>query len=276
MLRACMSCGAATRAEVHGDDGRFTGKSITVYVQIDVAPEHLRWLAQWPRVTVQRQLSLWPMAQTWMHNKVLYLPSKLRCKTPEQLAAKEAELREKQHAMTTRECLRECGLPADAPPADLPTAFTAFASTWQDLQLTPQTDPHHLITRTREDSVIAAELLMQRDDANEQLMEVVREGWLDVALLMLRATSRPPSWLEKELLELLDAVQMTPRGGMPDRIQKWPRVELALIIAFEQRLNSKTMTTAVRALMRKVARHDATLVDRIRETLCELEQPPVS
>ncbi|MCX6854528.1 MAG: hypothetical protein NTV80_06440 [Verrucomicrobia bacterium] len=272
LLRACMNCRTVTCAEARGDDGRFTGESSTVYFQINVADEHLHWLAQWPRVVVQQPPSLWHMHQSWTRSTTLYLPAKLRCKTPEQLEEQEAQLIIEQHSRSTRDRLLNCGFPKDEPPASLPPSFAHFASLWADLQLTPQSDPEHLITRTRGDSLIAAELLMQRSDAESQLGNAVSEGSLDVALLMLRATSQSLPWLEKALIELLDAVPMTPRENMPDRIQKWPRVELALIIAIEQRLNSMAMTTALRAFMRKVARHDATLVNCLRITLRELEQ----
>jgi hypothetical protein len=273
VLRACMNCGTVTRAESRGDDGRFTGEYSTVYFQIDVAPEHLHWLAQWPRVVVCDQPSLWQMHQTWTRRTTLYLPATLRCKTPAQLEEQEAKLLTEQSSLSTRDRLLNCGFPKARPPASLVPAFTHFASLWNDLQLTPQSDPEHLITRTREDSLIAAELLMQRNDSEALLRNAVNEGWLDVALLMLRTNSQAQPWLEQAMIDLLDTVPMTPRENMPDRIQKWPRVELALIIAIEQRLNSVTMTTALRALMRKVARHDATLVNCIRITLRELEQP---
>ena len=72
-------------------------------------------------------------------------------------------------------------------------------------------------------------------------------------------------------IELLDAVPMTPLDGVPDRLGGWHRVELLLLVIVERKLGSPEMVAALRALMRKVARHDATIVDRVRTVLRQLD-----
>ena len=90
---------------------------------------------------------------------------------------------------------------------------------------------------------------------------------------MLRVSADPPPNLTDTLIEALHAIPMTPRNDMPDRIAQWPRMEVLLLIVAESGLRSTAMSATLRALMRKVARHDASLVSCIRIALRELEQP---
>lgn len=276
VLYACMNCHAVTCAELRGDDGRFTGNSSTVYFLVPVPEDSMDWLSLWPRISVLQSSSPWFTHQSWRRRDVVYLPAKLRCKTPEKLADQEKSLFEEQSRMTLRERFTECGFPKSAPPAGLPQSFAAFASTWQDLQLTSQSDPQQLLERAQADSLIAAGLLAQREDASNIVIEAVREAKLDAALHMLRASPWKSPELEAALIETMQAVPMMPLKDVPNRIAQWHRIEVPLLIVYEQRLNSPAMSTALRALMRKVARHDATLVDCIRITLREIERPPAS
>lgn len=275
-MHACMSCGAVSCSEIRGDDGRHTGRSCSVYFLVEINQDTFQWLAAWPRVNVLNSHALWPMPSSWMRRDTVYLPVKLRCKTVEKLAAKEAELFQEQCTQTMRQRLEDCGFPDKPPPGDLMREFVPFGELWQDLQLTPDSDLQHLMARADAGSMVAAELLAQRGDAADVLKQSLLAGKAEVALHMLRASLKPPPDLGDVLIEVMNAVPMTPRADMPDRIAQWHHVEMPLIILAENRLNSPVVSAGLRALMRKVVRHDLTLADRVRTALREVETPSAS
>lgn len=272
-IHACMKCGAVSYTEARGDDGRYTGQPCTVHVEIPLAKEVLSWIAEWPRVNPIHHEPLWWMHPGLLRSEPIYLPAKLRCKTPEKLQAEEARLHEDQLSLGRRATLIRCGVPKGPPPAGLPSPLAGFAAIWNDLQLTAESDVRQLIDRANGDSIIAADLLIQRSDAAALLDEAIRSGRPGAALAMLRVSSHPPQDLTPILIEALNAIPMTPRTDMPDRITQWHRMEVLLLIIAENKFRSPAMSAALRALMRKVARHDSSLVSQIRIALREIEQP---
>jgi hypothetical protein len=275
-IHACLKCGTVSYTEARGDDGRHTGQSCTVRLEIPLSKDVMPWIAEWPRVNPIRHEPLWWMHPGLLRSESIYLPAKLRCKTPEKLETEESRLHEEQQSLGRRAKLIRCGVPKAPPPAGLPGPLAGFASIWRDLQLTPQSDPQHLIERAHGDSIIAADLLIQRSDAFALLEEAIRNGKPGAALAMLRVSSHTPPDLTPTLIEALNAIPMTPRNDVPDRITQWHRMEILLLIVAENKFRSPAMSAALRALMRKVARHDSALVGQIRIALREIEQPPAS
>ncbi len=272
-LRACMKCGSVTCSEARGDDGRYTGRSCVVHVLIEHSSHVMRWIAQWPRVKVIAHEALWFMHPSLVRTERVYAPAQLRCGTPSRLDEQEARLMIEQTGLTMRDRLVRCGFPTEAPPANLPNDFSIFAKVWNDLQLTPESDPEHLLDRAYASSAIAADLLVQRTDALNLLDRALRTGRQDSALAMLRAGSPAPPDLATTLIDALGAIPMTPSPNVPDRISQRHRMEVLLLMIAERKLSSPAMSAALRALMRKVARHDATLVSCIRIVLRQLEAP---
>lgn len=270
-LYACLRCGALSYTEARGDDGRYTGDVSIVYEAIPLPSEVVSWLAAWPRVTPIQHEPLWWMHPSLYRSESLYLPASLRCKTSEQLEAEELRLRAAQQGLGRRATLIQCGVPQAAPPDSLPRSFSGFVTVWQDLQLTPQSDLPLLLDRANHDSIIAADLLLQRSDATELLHEALLSGRPGAALALLRVSADPPPDLTAPLIEALHAIPMTPHTDLPDRIAQWHRLEVLLLLIAENRFRSPEMSATLRALMRKVARHDATLVGCLRITLRELE-----
>jgi hypothetical protein len=272
-LHACMKCGTVSYTEARGDDGRYTGQSCIAYVGIPLANDVMTWLAEWPRVVPIHHEPLWWMHPSLLRSGSIYLPAKLRCQTPEKLTGEEGQLHKAQQSLGRRATLMHCGFPETRPPAGLPGPLADFAAIWHDLQLSPQSDVQHLLDRANLDSIIAADLLIQRSDASAVMEEAIRNGKPGAALAMLRGSSNPPPDLTSLLIDALNAIPMTPRHDMRDRISQWHRMEVLLLIIAEHRFRSPAMSAALRALMRKVARHDATLVGQIRIALREIEQP---
>lgn len=270
-LYACLRCGTLSYTEARGDDGRYTGDVSIVYEAIPLPSEVVSWLAAWPRVTPILHEPLWWMHPSLYRSESLYLPASLRCKTSEQLEAQELRLRDAQQGLGRRATLIQCGVPQAAPPDSLPRPFSGFVTVWEDLQLTPQAELSLLLDRANHDSMIAADLLLQRGDTPALLHEALRSGRPGAALALLRVSKEPPPDLTDTLIEALNAIPMTPHADLPDRIAHWHRLEVLLLIIAENRFRSPAMSATLRALMRKVARHDAALVSCIRVTLRELE-----
>jgi hypothetical protein len=272
-LYACMKCGSLSYTEARGDDGRYTGEAHIVYAELPLPSAVAGWLAAWPRVTPIHHEPLWWMHPGLYRSESLYLPATLRCKTPEKLEAEELRLRADQQGLGRRATLIQCGVPKAAPPDGLPRPLSGFATVWNDLQLTPESDVQQLLDRANHDSIIAADLLVQRSDAAALIEEALRSGRPGAALAMLRVSAEPPPNLTDTLIEALHAIPMTPRNDMPDRLAQWPRMEVLLLIVAEGRFRSPAMSATLRALMRKVARHDASLAKSIQIVLRQLEQP---
>ena len=268
-----MKCGTVNYTEVHGDEGRYTGQSCTVHMEVSLAKDVMAWLAEWPRVIPLYHEPLWWMHPALRRSESIYLPAKLHCKTPEKLEAEESRLHEEQQSLGRRATLIQCGVPKTPPPAGIPSPLAAFASIWHDLQLTPQSDAHHLIDRANRDSIIAADLLIQRSDAAALLEEAIRNGKPHAALAMLRVSAQSPPDLTSSLIDAINAIPMTPMNGVPDRISLSGRMEVLLLIVAEIKIRSPAMSAALRLLMRKVARHDSSLVAQIRIALREIANP---
>jgi hypothetical protein len=271
-LYACMKCGSLSYTEARGDDGRYTGEPSVVYARIPLPEEVAVWLAAWPRVTPIYHEPLWWMHPGLYRSESFYLPATLRCKNPERLLAEEVRLRTDQQGLGRRATLIQCGVPKAPPPDDLPRPLSGFATIWHDLQLTPQSDVQQLIDRANHDSIIAADLLIQRRDTAELLAEAIRSGRPYATLAMLRVSAAPPPDLTDTVIEALDAIPMTPHPNIPDRLAQWHRMEVLLLLLAESQPRSARLSDALRALMRKVARHDSALARNTQLVLRTLEQ----
>lgn len=132
----------------------------------------------------------------------------------------------------------------------------------------------HLLAHPKPAATILGEHVVSCDcDAIALLEEAIRSGKPGAALAMLRVSSHTPPDLTSTLIEALNAIPMTPLESVPDRITQWHRMEVLLLVIAENKFRSPSMSATLRALMRKVARHDSTLVSQIRIALREIEQP---
>lgn len=265
-----MRCGAVSCTEALGDDGRGSGQAHTVYRAVALPEQVLPWLACWPRVTPRHQEPLWWMHASLHRSASIYLPAALRCTSSAALAAEEARHQDLRQTLGLRATLRHCGVPADPPPDVLPQRFAPYAKVWHDLRLQASSDVTHLIDRAEDDSALAAELLAARHDAVELLHRTLASGKPCATLAMLRAAPRPPADLTGALIDALGAVVMTPHPTAPNRIANWFGVQVLLLIVAEHHCFSRAMSATLRALMRRVARHDAALASQAGVVLREL------
>jgi len=279
-VHACCGCGMVTCTEQRGDDGRFTGEAWSVHVALMLKPEVMTWLASWARLGPHEREVLWPMPAGWVRRGHRYLPAGWSGFSVEDLERREAALHEEQADLGVRQRLLLTGVPSEPPPAALPPQLAGFAVVWQAMQLTPETDTKVLLPYAQGSgpgSAIAAELLTGMQDAPQRLVELLRSGRagpLQAALALLRAAPRPECL--PLILEALQAVPLTPLSDVPDRLSHWDCFELLLLMLAELRTQAREPPAVLRALMRKVARHDTTLVDRLRlvTALLESNAPP--
>ena len=274
-VHACCGCGVVTCSELRGDDGRFTGEACSVHFAIGLQPEVMAWLASWARLGPHERDVLWPMPAAWVRRGHRYLPAGWTGFSVEDLERREAALHEEQADLGVRQRLLLTGVPTEPPPAALPPQLAGFAVVWQAMQLTPEGDAEALLEQAQASgpgSDIAAELLAGMPDAPQRLEELLRSGRpapLQAALAMLRAAPRPEC--VPLILEVLKEVPLTPLQDVPDRITHWACFKLLLLMLAELRPRENEVPAALRALMRKVARHDSSLVDRLRIVTALLE-----
>jgi hypothetical protein len=72
------------------------------------------------------------------------------------------------------------------------------------------------------------------------------------------------------LLQLMDELPVGKLDGSPDRIESWSRFEHLLVAIADLEIRTSDMVAGLGALMKKVARRDATIVDAIRIVINEL------
>lgn len=281
-LHACMRCGAVSCTEALGDDGRGGGEPHTVYRSVALPEAVLPWLARWPRVAPSHDEPLWWMHASLHRSRSIYLPATLRCASAQALQAEQARLQALRHTLDQAPgrslglgaTLRHCGAPADAPPQALPTRFAGYAEVWRDLQLTAQSDATLLIERADDMSTIAAELLAARTDWASLLEQTLSQAQPRATLAMLRAATQHPAGLTSKLtawlIDILSTVAITPHATLAGRIARWHQVEVLLLIVAEHHCFSRAMSTTLRALMRRLARHDMALASQAGVVLREL------
>ena len=165
-VSACLRCGLVTVTESlveepHPNDVQCVGNRVD-YVDGAV----LDWLAQWPRLA-------WGVCSL---DRNIYLPAALRCGDLAALQAAESRELGLQHSLTLRERLDHAGYPAAPAPAGLPSALSAFAQTWQGLQVTEQTPLDLLIEmadRANRGSEFAIEVLNRRPHIAEEIAALI-------------------------------------------------------------------------------------------------------
>jgi hypothetical protein len=275
---ACVRCGAVCCLALSGDDGRYTGEVVLCYTSIPLTADVLKWLSKWPRVISEPIPALFPMPATWVRHDRHYLSSAWRCQDYAQLQQRKQELAHLVPDTSARERLVEAGYPEDPPPANLHANFAWFLDVWRALQFTAETEVGQLIEYANPEHPgcdIAAELLMSRADASailRQTLESSNPRVRGATLALLRAAAEVSPAL---MLEQLNAVPMTPNANVPDRLAQWERFETLLIVLAERRMHSPEVLAGLRLLMRKVARHDPWLVDKIRTVIRVLESTPL-
>ena len=275
---ACVKCGAISCLALSGDDGRYTGEVILCYTSIPLEVDVVKWLSKWPRVLSEPAPALFPMPATWLRHDRQYLPSAWHCQDYEQLQERKQKLAGRPHQPSARERLVEAGYPEEAPPTKLHANFAWFLDVWKALQFTAETEVDQLIEYANPEHTgcdIAAELLMSREDAAvilRQTLESSNPRVRGATLALLRAAPEVSPTL---MLEQLNAVPMAPLANVPDRLAQWERFETLLIVLAERRMRSPEVLAGLRLLMRKVARHDPWLVDKIRTVIRILESMPI-
>ena len=279
---ACLRCGTVTCTRSVGDDGRFSGEVFQAYFTITLDPAVIAWLAQWPRVQINyaADSAFWPMAAEWVGYPTLYYPAQTRTADRAQLQTLEGQLRQTQSGRGTAEILRELCRGIPDPPQCLPQEMLGFADLWEALQLQPNGGLSHLIRlaqRRNPASPIAVELLLRRPDAFEIMIDALRQRdstWFSAGFAMAREARPTHPELSRILLEILQALPLDPLPDVPDRVISWARFESIFILIAELKFASPEMQEALRALMRRLARHDATLVGYIRIVLQSMGAHP--
>ena len=219
------------------------------------------------------------MRAEWVPRDGVFFPAHFRCATAADLAVAEADFAAAQQTMTVRESIRTCGFPKGDAPSELPANLIAFGMMARAMQLTadsPLDDLLHHAQLASAASGVAAQLITERADASDFFLETLQSrniARVGIALAMTREWKQLPSDTTSLILEQLSTMPLTAHREAYERIEGCERFELLLLMLSELRPVAPETPAALRVLMRRVARHDATLVGCIRAVLAVLESP---
>jgi hypothetical protein len=73
------------------------------------------------------------------------------------------------------------------------------------------------------------------------------------------------------LIEILNGLSVDPLPNVPGRVVSWDQFEMILLLIAELKLATPEILATLRALMRKLARHDTRLAGCVRVVLHELD-----
>jgi hypothetical protein len=278
-VNACLRCGTVTCSRSFGDDGRFTGNAWSETRTVLLAGPVHEWIAQWPRVKVDHAAAdgLWPMSADFIRYPTLYYPGDTRCDDLAQLAALEARLAREQSAQSPAERLRATQRVTSPPPAGVPAELQGYVMLWRALQLQPDSelaDLFHLAQLRSPGSAVAAEVLRRRPDAFELMVHALRGGdatTRGVGFAIARDLRPADPRLAGILIEILNGLSVDPLPNVPGRVVSWDQFEMILLLIAELKLATPEILATLRALMRKLARHDTRLAGCVRVVLHELD-----
>lgn len=277
-VSGCLCCGTVTCTRSFGDDGRFTGEAWreirTVALDNPVHP----WLSNWPRVKVDYTAhSRWPMSADLVRYPTLFYPADTRCTDLAQLAELETRLTREQAKQSVAARLRATHRVKSPPPAGVPEELCGYGMLWEALQLRPDSELSKLLPLAQLRSPgceIAAEVLRQRPDAFDLIVGSLRsddETRRGVGFMIARDLRPADVRLPGILMEMLNGFSLEPRPDVSQGIVSRGRFEMILLLIAELQLATPEMLSTLTTLMRKLARHDAFLVDCVRIVLRELD-----
>lgn len=283
-VNACLRCGAVTVTRSIGDDGRFTGNAWTAYWVVPTPQHIVDWLGRFPRVQIDYAGApwRWPMSASLVRYPTLFYPADTRVRDAVELAQLEASLRAEQAPLSRAERLSAACGRIPPPPSGLSDDFSGFASVQRALTMDPDSDLSvledlaHLLSPACE---LAAARLIARPDAYAIMMDWIRSPDKDTfgaGIAMLR-DARPlfdgpdDPRLAPEILALLDSLPLGKLQDVPDRVESWWRFECILVAIADLRIDTPAMLAGLAALMRKLAKKDASVVDAIRKVINELK-----
>jgi hypothetical protein len=281
-VAACLKCGAVTVTRTVGDDGRFTGDAWTAYWTVPTPQKIVDWLGRFPRVSINYAGApwRWPMPARLVRYPMRLYPANVRVNSEDELKALEARLDEAQKGYTRVERLREACKGVKPLPMEIPEDHYGFDMIANALWLQPDADLGkltHLAQLRSPAAELAADLLIRRDDAYLRMMELLAsqdEEVFSAGITMLRDAralfSGPDDpRLAPALLALMNTLSL---DALPNtsRVVSWFRFEALLVAIADLGVNTAEMKDGLRALMLKLARKDAQVVDCIRIVINEL------
>jgi hypothetical protein len=151
---------------------------------------------------------------------------------------------------------------------------------WRALQLRAKSPLTELITfaqRRSAASEVAAELLNQRSDRTAFLLDALRSNDpVRRSAGFAMAIAKPPEEprVDEALIEIMDGLSLAPLPDVPGRIASCGRFESLLLLIAELKLATPAIFATLSKLQRRLAKHDAWLVDCIRIVVRELKGEP--
>ncbi|MEQ1690423.1 MAG: hypothetical protein ABMA00_04010 [Gemmatimonas sp.] len=280
-VHACLRCGTVTCTRSLGDDGRFSGDAWHINRTIGLSDQALDWLAHVPRIKVDYTAASarWPMAAELVRYSTLYYPADTRCSTLEELGDLEASLQRQQSGRSVADWLRATCRITNSPPSDLGSVIRGYGDLWESLQLRANSEVRDLLRLAhpgRLGSALATDLLLRRADAFDLMISALRsdDGAQQRAGFSMARDMKPVDpRLSDVLIDMLGALSLEPSLSGNGRVASWAKYEMVFLIAAEARVSTPRLLATLRALMRKLARHDASLVDYVRIVIRELDPP---
>ena len=277
-VHACLRCGTVTCTRTIGDDGRFTGNAWYVNKTVELGHRAVQWLADVPRIKEDHTATsaLWPMAAEFVRYATLYYPADARCETLDDLAALESTLSRQQSGQSVAECIRATCRIRMAPPAELSNVLRGYEYLWDAMQLRPDSDVSLVLSLAQPGllgSALATDLLLRRADAFDVMRRALQSddgATRRAGFSMARDMNPVDPRLADVLIDMLSTLTLEPSLTVPGQVVGHARFAMIFLIVAETRVSSPTLLVTLRALLRPLARHDATLVDYLRIAIREM------
>jgi hypothetical protein len=150
-VNACLRCGIVTVTDAIWDEPHPHVVITLGYELVEVAPEVLDWLGQWPRI-------IWTGGVAPNY----FLHAGARASDGPSLEALEIAARKEQEGRVYSGRLRWAGVPTNQPPAALPPKLAMSAKVWAAMQVTDETPLDVLLTHAKDWSGVIDDVFLRR------------------------------------------------------------------------------------------------------------------
>jgi hypothetical protein len=157
-----------------------------------------------------------------------------------------------------------------APPADLSSTLRGYDHLWTALHLRADAEVSVLLQYAQPGvlgGALATDVLLQRADTFQVMSEALRssdDAMRRAGFSMARDMTPVDPRIADLLVDLLSTLTLEPSPTVPGQVVSHARFSMLFLLAAEVNVSSPRLLAVLRALMRPLARRDATLVDYVR------------
>lgn len=265
---ACVRCGHITCTDVlwtHIHHNTFEPRGRREYA---ISDETRAWLDLWPRVLRGNDFE-----------DYVFLPASLRCHDLSDFQLQSARAFSASSRLARGRRLREAGIPAPPPPANLPEQLKNYQTVWElDRELTPDRDRTFLLDHAsptyRLSSPLAVDALLRRSDLPEAFAEIFLRNGRDAAAAACVLVRDNPATLPLALPGLLVWFEKTVRQS-GERLYD-SRLSALLKFLADQKSAASQIVPALEAIKTAVSLTEYEFLRELIETLRVLKGEPPS